>query len=198
MRKEPRLNCPSCHRKGRRVPAVTPLSMLNVAADTLGPMRFCRSADCDVVYFDEANSQSFTTAEVKVLVYQKDPSPARLVCYCFAHSVESLEDEVRATGTSTVPESIANNCKAGLDDCEHNNPQGACCLGNVLRVLASAGTPARSPRASVEPESERILLAGVAKNQGVRTRREAERCAHLESAPRPAEHCCSVSKENES
>lgn len=133
--------CPSCAQQGRKVELVTLRSLLTDAAKARladAPMRFCRTPGCDVVYFDEPQAQVFGTADVRVEVFQKSSSPERLVCYCFDHSVASIRDEVAETGTSTVPESIAAKCKAGLDQCEVNNPQGSCCLGNVRKVLKEA------------------------------------------------------------
>jgi copper chaperone CopZ len=134
-------SCPSCEQKGRKVDAVTLRSLLvDEAKGRLSdsPTRFCRTPDCDVVYFDEKHEQSFVTADVRVEVFQKSRSPERLVCYCFDHSVGSIQDEVRATGGSVVPDAIGAKCKAGLDECEINNPQGSCCLGNVRKVIKEA------------------------------------------------------------
>jgi len=103
-----------------------------------GPYRFCRTGSCEVVYFDEAHDVTFETVDLRVPVFQKSADPLRPVCYCFDHTVRSIQDEVAARGASDVPETIGKKCKAGLDDCEHNNPQGSCCLGNVRRVVKDA------------------------------------------------------------
>lgn len=104
----------------------------------MGEYRFCRNESCDVVYFDEAHDVTFDVTELRVPVFQKSADPNRPVCYCFDHTVQSIRDEVAASGGSEVPDSIGKKCKAGLDDCEHNNPQGSCCLGNVRRVVKDA------------------------------------------------------------
>ncbi len=135
------IDCPRCGAKGRVVDRATPAALLRSDAKARlvdGPLRFCRSAACDVVYFDEARVVTFAVSTLTVPVFQKSTDPQRPVCYCFDHSVRSIEDEVAAKGTSEVPESIAKKCKAGLDDCEHNNPQGSCCLGNVRQVVKAA------------------------------------------------------------
>jgi len=134
-------SCPSCEQRGRKVDTVTLRSLLKDEAKARlsdAPTRFCRTPGCDVVYFDEKHEQSFVTSDVKVEVFQKSSSPERLVCYCFDHSVGRIQDEVAKTGGSTVPESIGAKCKAGLDECELNNPQGSCCLGNVRKVIKAA------------------------------------------------------------
>ena len=148
--------CPRCGARGRKVSHETPLALLRDEARahlTDAPVRFCRTPDCDVVYYAESGAPIFTTGDVRVTVYQKSSDPDRLVCYCFGHSVRAIEDEVAATGTSRVPDEITEACRAGRDDCPHKNPQGACCLGNVRQVVRAAqlarGTPAEaSPSAS--------------------------------------------------
>lgn len=134
--------CPACGAKGRKIERRTPESLLIPAAkqrlEGNAQFRFCKNGACDVVYFAGASQSPFTAADLSVLVYQKSKDPARLVCYCFAHSVQSINDEVAREGGSNVAERIGEKCKAGLDDCQKNNPQGACCLGNVRQVVKTA------------------------------------------------------------
>ncbi|MBO6940568.1 MAG: (2Fe-2S)-binding protein [Deltaproteobacteria bacterium] len=134
-------SCPGCAATGRRVDDSTPGALLRPNAKarlTGGGYRFCRTESCDVVYFDEGQELTFGTADLEVTVFQKSSDPERPVCYCFEHTVQSIYDEVGARGASDVPEDIGEKCRAGLDDCEHNNPQGSCCLGNVRRVVKEA------------------------------------------------------------
>jgi len=100
-------------------------------------LRFCGRSDCDVVYFGEGGLR-FGTHDLRVLVFEKSTERSRSVCYCFEHTVADIEDEVRRTGGSEVPDRIAAACKQGLDRCEETNPQGTCCLGNVRQVVRAA------------------------------------------------------------
>jgi len=100
--------------------------------------RFCKSQACEVVYFGEREPTTFHRPDVRVPVFQKLTDPLRLVCYCFEHQVRDIEDEVRRTGASSIPDAIGEQCKAGLDHCEDMNPQGSCCLGNVRQVMKQA------------------------------------------------------------
>jgi len=140
--------CPSCGEKGRGVSALTLTSQLTDGAKArLGSTEgftFCKTADCGVSYF---GSVTFPTSDVRVTIFQKSTDPNRLACYCFGHSVDEIEKEVKETGTSGVPASIRESCKKGLDECEKTNPQGSCCLGNVSRVV-------KGVQASAEPSSE--------------------------------------------
>jgi len=100
--------------------------------------RFCPDPSCDVAYFNPGTGQRFRRADVKVRIGQKETPPPRTVCYCFNHTVEEIEADVERTGTSLVPDEITEKCRRGLDRCEETNPQGACCLGNLRRVLKEA------------------------------------------------------------
>jgi len=147
-------HCPACSKKGRSVQKLTLESLLiDSAKNRLGdaPLRFCRTEDCDVVYFDKGHEQTFLTTDVKVPVFQKTDEASCPVCYCFEHTVGSIQREVAETGTSGVPESIGAKCKAGLDACEENNPLGSCCLGNVRKVVKAA---VEATGGEVAPETE--------------------------------------------
>jgi len=129
--------CPACGQSGKKTDGLTVKAMLAVSLlhvrDT--PYRFCRTPDCDVVYFS-ATGQTFTTAQIRVPVHQKNPhNPDVPVCYCFQHSPASIRAEWQTTGASTVIEEINGGIQAGQCACEVRNPQGSCCLGNVSQVV---------------------------------------------------------------
>ncbi len=135
-------SCPDCGAKGRKVERCTLESLLTSAAkqglNGSADFRFCKNGECDVVYFGDGSESRFTTGDLSVSVYQKSEDLDRLVCYCFDHSVKSIYDEVARSGSSKVAEEIGDQCKVGLDNCETNNPQGSCCLGNVRQVVKAA------------------------------------------------------------
>jgi hypothetical protein len=140
--------CPECGATGRKVGLVTPQALLTEDARArLGDAeryRFCKTATCDVAYFGEREHRTFHRADVRVPIFQKSTEPSRLVCYCFEHKVNDIEDDVGRTGASFIPDAIGQKCKAGLDRCEEMNPQGSCCLGNVRQVMKQAATPTES------------------------------------------------------
>lgn len=131
--------CPECGATGRKVGLMTLEALLSESAwGRLGiaeNYRFCKTETCDVAYFGD---RTFQRADVRVPIFQKSTEPSRLVCYCFGHKVNEIEDEVWRTGASAVPDAIGQKCKDGLDHCEEANPQGSCCLGNVRQVLKRA------------------------------------------------------------
>ncbi len=57
------------------------------------------------------------------------------VCYCFNHTVASIRGEIQTKGHSTAQGMITQEVKAGRCACEVKNPAGACCLGDVTRVV---------------------------------------------------------------
>jgi len=183
-----KISCPGCGHAGRKVGTVTTDSVLVDAARKRAAGRallFCRTNDCDVIYFDEQREETFGAGELRVTVFQKSASPERLVCYCFDHSVRSIHDEVRETGTSAVPESIGKKCKEGLDACETNNPQGSCCLGNVRQVVKAAAL-AEGGEVPVEEAAPASCCAGASSDAQAK---------HCESPPRTeAVHDCCESE----
>ena len=62
-----------------------------------GEYRFCPDAGCAVVYFT-ADGRQFTTAEVRVPVWQKLPFGERPICYCFGESEASIRSEFESAG----------------------------------------------------------------------------------------------------
>lgn len=149
--------CPRCNAPGRKVRPTTPRSLLKPEAiarlDAAGDLRFCRTRDCDVVYFGAAGTIPFDTGDLRVAVFQKSTDPNRLVCYCFEQSVAGIQDEVQRTGQSGAAERITARCRAGLDRCDETNPQGSCCLGNVRAVVGARD--GADPEASPPPAKRR-------------------------------------------
>lgn len=129
--------CPRCGGRGREVGTITLKSLLAPRAlERLQPKSsyaFCPTPDCSVVYFSDESI--FTTADLKVPVFQKDSGPDVPVCYCFGWTRRRIADEITATGKSTAVFHVAEHIKAGRCGCDVNNPQGSCCLGNLQAVV---------------------------------------------------------------
>jgi hypothetical protein len=96
---------------------------------------FCPDVACDVVYFDDEDSR-FTTADVRVAVWQKCAFGDRQICYCFGESEASIRAEFASAGTSGAVDRIREHITAGRCACEMRNPRGACCLGDVVAAVA--------------------------------------------------------------
>ena len=131
--------CPQCGQPGRPVTETTVQSLVTGPTKAklkfTSAFRFCATPQCAVVYFQPASGDRVVQSDLRVAVFQKSADPRRLVCYCFGHTVDAVQSEARASGFSRILEDIKGKCAQGLDKCEHTNPQGSCCLGNVQRVL---------------------------------------------------------------
>ncbi len=86
--------CPSCGTRGKNVQLITLKSLLKASAlETIEPDNsyvFCSNSACSTVYFSGNHSQSFAEDDLKVPVYQKNPSMGVPVCYCFNWTRERL------------------------------------------------------------------------------------------------------------
>ena len=71
-----------------------------------GNYRFCPGQRCEVVYFAERNGQVFAKPDLKIRVGIKESVAPRQVCYCFDHTVEEIDQEVRLIGKTTVLDDI--------------------------------------------------------------------------------------------
>jgi hypothetical protein len=106
--------------------------------------RFCPDPACDVVYFTE-NGETYSTADVRVPVWQKDPAGARVLCYCFGEDEAGIRGEINATGASQAVARIREHIGKGRCACEVRNPRGTCCLGDVAAAVRRiAATPSVS------------------------------------------------------
>ena len=124
--------CPQCGVIGPVVgePTVQPHRQTAVA----GPWQFCASADCSVIFHLEADIVD--ADEVITQVANKATDKPTPVCFCFAHTLESLAADLEANDRfSTIQAAIKAAVAAGLCKCEHLNPSGKCCLPDVHRAL---------------------------------------------------------------
>ena len=134
-----RPTCPTNGRIGRPVDTLILKSCLAVPLTELRATdyHFCREPDCPTVYYAVDGSQVFDEAALRERVYQKHPDDDDImICYCFQHTIGSIRAELVATGSSTVVEAITAGIQANKCACDIRNPQGACCLGNVHRLVA--------------------------------------------------------------
>src|SRR6266498_672495 len=132
--------CPRCGKSGKPVKPITLQSLLGpdaLARTRSAEYRFCPSERCEVVYFEEGGGRVLLKSDLNVRVGVKETVAPRPVCYCFGHTVEEIDEEVRLTGKTTVLDDI----KARMNEacwCETKNPQGSCCLSTVTRYVKAA------------------------------------------------------------
>jgi copper chaperone CopZ len=147
-------HCPASGSAGKPVEPITLESLLLPEYRSRigdGPWFFCPDPDCSLVYFN-GRGDSLDKSTLSVRVGLKEIGPPRPLCYCFDHSLEQIQGDVAATGTSTIPASITEKCRQGLHDCERRNPKGRCCLGDVRAALRAAQSTGPAPSVADEPD----------------------------------------------
>jgi hypothetical protein len=133
--------CESCSQKGKSVQRLAPESLLkpeSVARLQETAYRICATPTCQVVYFSNETEQYFHKIDMRVRVGFKETDHPVPICYCFDHTLRDVEEEICATGTTTIPDRIRAMMKTDACQCESKNPQGSCCLGNVRRAVKNA------------------------------------------------------------
>lgn len=132
--------CPVTRTPGRSVKLVTVQSLVRpeIRATVEGrDWSYCADPSCDVVYFS-VDGTTLLKSDLTVRVGAKETTPPRLVCYCFGHTRESIQEEVVRTGSSSVVETVAAKVQAGECSCEIRNPKGTCCLGDLRNAVEGA------------------------------------------------------------
>lgn len=130
--------CPASQTRGQVVAIETVKAVLRESAlrrFTPGQYWFCSASDCDVVYFGADGDQTFTTADLRVPVWQKQPVGRRTICYCFGENELDIGREIEVSGHSQAEGRIRADIAAGRCACEVRNPRGTCCLGDVIAAV---------------------------------------------------------------
>jgi len=128
--------CPVCGNTGRKVTALTLDSHIpdSLKGGFGNEASFCSNPTCHVVYCNPAG-KIIRRDETVLPVTVKDTGDDVHVCYCFDFKRSDIRMDLQANGTTTIPDKIKTEVREGRCDCERKNPQGACCLGNVAKVV---------------------------------------------------------------
>jgi Zinc binding domain len=129
--------CGLCGTAGRPVESLTVKALLTEAALSryeYAAYRFCPDAACAVVYFADSGT-TFTTADVRERVWQKEPPGDRKICYCFGENEADIFREIEQTGRSGAVQRVRSHIAAKRCACEIRNPRGACCLGDLQATV---------------------------------------------------------------
>jgi hypothetical protein len=135
-------SCPKCEDKGTKVKIITPKTLLidssKIKIQELLAYKFCKNRDCEIAYFTKDKNHYFTKHDLGIEATLKDQSLSVKTCYCFGHTRQSIIDEIKKTGQSTVVEDIKEKMKSLGCFCETSNPQGDCCLSNNVAWVKEA------------------------------------------------------------
>ena len=130
--------CPVSGRTGLEVDLITLKALLNAGALRRldgRRYRFCLSAHCEVVYFDNDTGSVFRKSDLTTRVGQKETADPIPLCYCFGFTTEDIRRDLATSGKTEIPGIIAKEVRAGHCACEVRNPQGTCCLGDVAQAV---------------------------------------------------------------
>jgi hypothetical protein len=129
--------CANCTERGIAVQLQTVKALLTEVALRRVQQthyRFCGNPACEAVYFGDAGDQ-FDTDDIRVPVWQKEPSGERLLCYCFGETESGIRAELVEHGRTEVVARIRAHIAAQRCACDIRNPRGACCLGDVMAAV---------------------------------------------------------------
>lgn len=130
--------CAYCGSNGAPVELLTVKALLSeIALRRLVPQQlyFCQQPTCSVVYF-AADGQVYTSSDVRVPVWQKEPTGSRRICYCFDENEGSMLRELIETGRCGAVQRVREHIAADRCACEVRNPRGKCCLGDLMKAVA--------------------------------------------------------------
>lgn len=182
-------SCPKCDTSGKSVKTITLKSLLKEQAkERIGndSYFFCKTTSCPVVYFDQSGGSVFEKDTLTVRIGIKENEAPRHVCYCFDHTIEEIEEQVAATGESTVLTDIASRMKEACW-CETKSPMGSCCMSTVSKYIKAAKAKTGQEVAAGKAEEFKDCCAD---------HREAEKdtadcCSGNGEAAKESSDCCS-------
>ena len=129
--------CPVCHIQAKSVLALTLDHLLTdeskLKIDCLDGFHFCQSPSCDVVYFKD--DIQLSQKDITITVGLKEGATPDTVCYCFNWTQTAIKEELMDSGISTAGDDIKDKMNRLGCSCETLNPSGACCLGDVSKVI---------------------------------------------------------------
>ena len=131
--------CKVCGEAGLPVRSITLQNIVNKNIienmETLENFYFCKSPDCDTIYFNNSKDIYLNKNDVKIRVGIKETTPPVPICYCFEINKEDLYTEIKKEGDSKAVKFIEDKIKNGECSCETKNPSGRCCINDVRKTV---------------------------------------------------------------
>lgn len=98
----------------------------------------CLDKDCHVAYFNGANDQIFTIADIKTPIYFKKQANPKYICYCNNVTEKEIIDSVLTQGAKNMKDIIRITGAMKNANCEVNNPLGKCCSPIIKETINKA------------------------------------------------------------
>ncbi len=139
--------CRTCGKKGKTVSTLTVKSLVrdHTQVSTSVTFSFCRTAECEVVYFSDQSV--FRKHDLKVRVGVKEATNPIPLCYCFEYSRQDIRHDIETTGNTSILEKIKDEVRSGFCACEVKNPSGTCCLGDIANAVRESKQNSPQPLA---------------------------------------------------
>ena len=137
-------SCPTCGEKGKPVGAETINALLRPQQKPSSGFPdgyYCPNPEDDTLYFFDSGLDVISKDEAKVRVGFKETAAPQMVCYCFEHTKDEIQEDFKAHGESRIEASIREKVTAGSCSCEVMNPKGNCCLGDVRAAYKELSVP---------------------------------------------------------
>ncbi len=122
--------CPICKTNGVSVKKITVEHLVskNLRTTVAGDhYQICMNADCEVVYFNNAESIIFSKNQINMPIWFKKDADPKYACYCSQVTEDQVIDAVLNHGAKTVKEVNAVTGAMKHANCIENNPLGICC-----------------------------------------------------------------------
>jgi len=136
--------CLNCGKKGKPVATLTVKNLVrdHTRVPASASFCFCRTPDCDVVYFTD--HMVLHKPDLKVRVGIKETADPIPLCYCFGYTRDDIRRDVETSQGTAILEKIKAEVKSSLCACEVKNPSGACCLGDITRAIKEVSKLSRT------------------------------------------------------
>ncbi|PCJ20764.1 MAG: hypothetical protein COB02_00205 [Candidatus Cloacimonadota bacterium] len=128
--------CPSCKQKSDNVSNLALQSHLKTNLNDLkGTFFVCTTQKCQIVYFSTQLKQQFTKNDIHTRFGLKESLNPRPICYCFNHSIQDIETQLKTSKNCDIIEQIKSSMKLSGCNCEIKNPIGKCCLNTIKKII---------------------------------------------------------------
>ncbi len=136
--------CPTCGAQGKPVGAETINALVRPEQKPSSGFPggyYCPNPQDVTLYFFDSGFEPISKDEAKVRVGFKETGPPQMVCYCFEHTKDAIQEDFKAHGESRIEARIREKVTAGSCSCEVKNPKGKCCLGDVRAAYKELNVP---------------------------------------------------------
>ncbi len=101
--------------------------------NSLDGFYYCKTPECDVVYFRE--KEVLVQKDLSVVVGLKNGANPANMCYCFGWTKKRIKEDIKQNGKSRALDKIKSSMNTIGCACEVKNPSGNCCMADISKFL---------------------------------------------------------------